>query len=216
MTVAAWDLETCPLPEKALAPAQAERLRREQSYRLERAPDLSEAEATRLAQSLHPFLGWISAIAVAVWEDGTLYTPLVWTAASPESEPELLRTFWSRIETFPRSTRWVTFNGKRFDVPFLLARSTGHGLAPTRTDLTDTYPYNHRPHTDLMNLWRPVHYRLEELCAHLGVAASKNELDGAGVAAAVAEGRIGDVAAYCEADAVATLQCWKAARTLVP
>jgi len=55
-----------------------------------------------------------------------------------------------------------------------------------------------------------MHYGLEELCEHLGVDVSKSGMDGSQVAGAVAEGRIRDVRRYCEADALATLQCLQA------
>ena len=54
---------------------------------------------------------------------------------------------------------------------------------------------------------------LADVCELLGTASPKHTMDGSGVAAAVADGRIEHVVAYCEADALATLRAYQA---LVP
>ena len=213
MTMAAWDIETCPFPAEELAPPHQERLQQEIRYRAQRSDRPSE-ELSRLARSVHPFLGWVCAIAVAVEDEDGTYAPLTWTAGAPGEETDLLRAFWDGIASFPGGTRWVTFNGKRFDVPFVLARSARYGIVPTRRDIQDTYPYSDKPHTDLMNLW-PQHYGLEGLCAHLGVETPKSELNGSCVHAAVERGDLDVVAAYCARDAEATLACYRAAQALL-
>jgi hypothetical protein len=215
MTPIAWDIETVPFPLSALSSEQRSRYRAELKYRMGRDEELSEDDASRLVRSLHPFLGWICCIAVAFFDgDGHILTKSR-VAATPEDEYDLLQAFWTNVASYPSRAQWVTFNGKRFDVPFTQARSIMHGLAPSRTDITDTYPFNHRPHADLLTVWPSLHYRLEELCAHLGVTPSKSDMSGAGVADAVAAGRIDEVATYCEADARATLECWQAAQALI-
>lgn len=215
MVVAAWDIETCPTPLSIFTEAQRSRYETELRYKKSRDSELDEEEACRLVRSTHPFLGWICCISVAFFDPGGNIKTKSWTAETPKREKALLQSFWESVADYPKKTRWVTFNGKRFDIPFVLARSTRHSLAPTRSDLTDTYPYNHSPHADLMKLWPSLHYRLAELCAHLGVASPKAELSGAGVADAVAAGRIDQVARYCEGDVRATLACWQAARPLL-
>jgi hypothetical protein len=141
-------------------------------------------------------------------------TPRSWTAATPDAESILLSRFWQAIGRFPQNVRWVTFNGKRFDVPFLTARSTRNRIAPLRKDILDTYPYNHRPHSDLSLLW-PQYYSLEDLCEHVGMNSPKSEMDGSRVATAVEEGRIEDVARYGKRDVVATFRCLQAVRELL-
>lgn len=215
MTPVAWDIETVPLPLSTLSDEQERRLDTELAYRRSRDETLSEEGASRLVRSTHPFLGWICCIAIAFFDgDGRVQTKSR-VAGSPGEERGLLDGFWTNVASYPAPVQWVTFNGKRFDVPFTQARSVLHGLAPTRTDITDTYPYNHRPHADLMTVWPSLHYRLDELCDHLGITSPKNALSGAGVADAVEDGRLDEVATYCEADAKATLACWHAARALI-
>jgi predicted PolB exonuclease-like 3'-5' exonuclease len=124
------------------------------------------------------------------------------------------RAFTEAAGGFRGEVRWITFNGKRFDVPFLEARASAHGLSPPRADMRNTYPYSHAPHADLMTLW-PFHYGLAGLCELLGVASPKGPMNGSDVAGAVAAGEVAQVARYCERDVVATLACARAARGLL-
>lgn len=168
---------------------------------------MTEEEASRKTQSLSPFLGWVCCVAaVSGALSGGHRTPRSWSCAEPDGETDLLRRFWSDVAAVPTSVVWVTFNGKRFDVPLLLARSLHHRIAPTQRRMLDRYPYRHRPHADLAWVW-PRQCSLDGLCEHLGVASSKGAITGADVAGAVEAGRIAEVARYCEADTVATLAC---------
>lgn len=210
MVVVAWDVETCPIAVTALSSAQHRRRAKEVARQQRRAPELGEDEADRLARSLHPHLAFICCIGAV---SGTLEEgpnrPRSWMAESPAAERVLLARFWRAVRGFPRRTRWLTFNGKRFDVPFLLARTAHHGLAPTRFDLLDTYPYRQRPHADLVYAWtQPC--SLDDLCDHVGVASSKGAMDGSEVAEAVRTRRLAEVARYAERDVLATFGCLQA------
>lgn len=208
-SVVAWDAETCPMPEHLYTDAHRARLEKETSIIRDRRQDLDDEAARRLAQSTHPFLGWICCVsAVAGSLENGCRKPISFKAASIDGEKALLQAFWDAIGQFPGKPVWVTFNGKRFDVPFLLARSAANGVAPSRFDIADTYPYKHRPHADLYGAW-PCCYTLHDLCALLGVTSSKNGFDGSMVAAAVSDGRIDEVVQYCEADVVAAWTCYR-------
>ena len=214
--VVAWDLETCPLPEGALSDAQRRRLDAAATAERRRRPDLDADEARRQASSLHPFLGWICCLsAVRLGADGRPAPPKSYTAAAPSAEADLIRAWWADAVRLPRGTVWVTFNGKRFDADWLRVRSAAHGIAPARSDLLDTYPYNARPHADLARAFGCAH-SLDDLCDLLGVARadagpagdSGAAVSAVTVAAAIAAGRGGAVARYCEADVLATLACY--------
>ncbi len=206
--IIAWDIETCPLPDEMLTDVHRERIDKEVSTLLQHQPDLDEDATRRLAMSTHLCLGWICCIsAVAGTLDGGHRDPISLTASSIDEEKALLEAFWDKVGRFPGSPLWVTFNGKRFDVPFVLARSAHYGVTPSRFDLANTYPYTHTPHADLYSAW-PCCYTLEDMCTLLNVTSSKDGFDGSMVANAVASGRIEDVARYCEADVVATWDCY--------
>lgn len=215
MVAVALDIETCPLPTSSFSEVQADRYEKELAREQEKNPDQTEEEASQRARTFHPYLGWISCVSVVRGPlGGDHRTPHSWTASTPSEEEALLTEFWAAVEELrdgmARSREdlvWTTFNGKDFDVPYLTARSTHHGVQPTGSGLLNTYPYSHTPHADLQTIWPSSHYSLEEMCAHLGVPSSKDGLEGSEVAEAVADGRMDEVEAYCERDAVATYRC---------
>jgi len=105
----------------------------------------------------------------------------------------------------------VTYNGRGFDVPVLLARAaiTGeHVPSIARAHNRAAAGY----HADLLDAvtanGAAVRPKLAELCAGWGIPC-KMELAGEGVATLAAAGEFGRVARYCETDVVAT---WLAAQ----
>ena len=227
--IIAFDIETGPLPVEGLGPRARRRLdllvaRAARQARLDGAPpeadpSAAEAERRRHAGSLHGVLGWICcATFVRLGRDGEPCAPRSFTAATPESEAGLLAELWATLGRLPRTVRWVSFYGKTFDAEFLATRSIAHGLVPSRPDLLHRHPYVHTPHLDLASVWRRSDMGLADACELLGLASPKTvpgptgdaEFDGSGVAAAVACGRLADVVAYCERDAVATLHLYRA------
>ncbi len=212
--IVAWDIETAPVPDHNLTSGHQERIEKETQFLLNRPTAPNGEDAERLAQSTHSLTGWICCVsAVAGSLGGGRRTPVSFTATTPEEEPAMLQRFWEKISGFDCKPLWVTFNGKKFDVPFLLARSAHHGIEPTRSDLVDTYPYSFEPHADLYGAFQPCKYSLHDLCLLLGVEPPKTDFDGSQVAQAVEEGRIEEVAQYCEGDAAATWHCHERVHT---
>lgn len=219
--IVAFDIETCPLPEASLGP----RARRRRAMLVEREARLAraaggaptdEAALQRRVQSVHGALGWICCASfVRLGPDGEPCTPHSLSAASPDQEAALLDALWSTLARLPRAVRWISFYGKSFDAEFLATRSIAHGLVPSRPDLLHRHPYVHHPHLDLASVWRRTDMGLADVCELLGIPSPKAEAgntvcDGSGVAEAVAAGRVAEVVAYCERDAVATLQAYRA------
>lgn len=208
MHFVAWDIETCPRPYESLSTAHQKRQKKEYEYQSRKDRDQPADEIKNRAGGTHPLLGWICCISMVSGDESRVGTPKSWTAAELADEKALLEEFWTFVQSLSDGLRWVTFYGKRFDVPFVKARSLKHGLAPTRKDILDTYPYSQDPHVDLANLiGGNTFYSLEDLCDHLDVESPKTGFDGSDVAPAVEEGRIDEVRDYCERDVVATLQC---------
>ena len=122
------------------------------------------------------------------------------------SEAEILRCFWALASTCPLM---VSFNGRRFDVPFLQVRSAVHGI-PVPVDLIGPrYNKRPRPHLDLYDLVTAYGLLrgpagLDACCHAFGIPTPKKNLDGSQVAGAYEEGRIREIALYNLADVEAT------------
>ncbi|MBK8975983.1 MAG: ribonuclease H-like domain-containing protein [Planctomycetes bacterium] len=128
-------------------------------------------------------------------------------------EPELLRCFWSLAAA---AETVVSYNGRGFDVPFLVARSLVHGV-PARVDLL-SQRFALRPHLDLFEI---VGQRgrgpsnLDVVCWALGIESPKGAMDGSLVAPAYESGRIADIAVYNRHDVRATAAVFRRVRDLV-
>jgi DNA polymerase elongation subunit (family B) len=212
----AWDIETCPRPYEELSDAHRERHRKESKHEMEVGAEEPSEEIKSKAASLHPMLGWICCISVAAGDLNEGYRePHSWVADSPDEEADMLRAFWDDIQKLSTSVQWITCNGKRFDVPFLSARSAKYRIAPTNSRILDTHKYRIDKHLDLANVWDAPWYSLADLCDHLGVESPKAEFDGSDVAPAIENGNSEKVRRYCERDAVATFRCAQAVQAVI-
>lgn len=218
----ALDIETCPLPIDSYSTQQQWRLAREMYLHSQREPAATEDQLMRKAASLHPLLSWIVCISVQHAVDNLLQVrrPRSYLAPRPEDEKEMLESFWSDVQRLVERGEkilWITFNGKRFDVPFLLARTLHNGLLPVKCGLiTDTKPYDFSPHCDLFNLFGGISLGLADLCALLNIPSSKEYGDGSMVQHLLETQGIDAVRRYCEADVQATLNCFERLLPLLP
>ena len=118
-------------------------------------------------------------------------------------ERELLAEFWKLVKPFDLQ---ITFNGKQFDFPFLQIRSAVLGIRPTIH--LDTRRFSRQPHYDLREVlthnYLQRHGSLDFFCALFDIPTPKGALSGEKVGDAYREGRLDEIAAYCEADVVAT------------
>ena len=180
-----------------------------------------DAEETRRAGGLSPFRGRIIAIGVINIDDGrscAMYEVPGQTQLSIEksgqrtymsgSEKQILEKFW---EFFDSDSRFITFNGRQFDGPFLMLRSAINGIVPKR-DLVG-YRYGFHPNCDLrevLNFFgttnsRQFKFNLDLACKVFGVETSKGEgLDGRSVETWYRAGRHREIADYCLDDVRAT------------
>jgi predicted PolB exonuclease-like 3'-5' exonuclease len=204
----AWDIETCPQELDALSEPQQRRYEKELRRHMENNAEADEQDASRLVRATHGFLCWVCCISAVRYDasKGEWGEPQSFVTDDPGGEADVLDDFWSAAGQFPGLVRWITFNGKRFDVPVLRARTLASGRSLGRRDLLNTYPYGHKPHADLATVFKYV--SLEDVCDLLGVESPKDAMDGSEVYPAVQDGRIAEVADYCERDARATLQCF--------
>ena len=67
------------------------------------------------------------------------------------SEKEMLEKFWEGARQY---NYFITFNGRSFDIPFLMIRSAIHGIRPTKDLMRGRYLYQQSPdaiHIDLFD-----------------------------------------------------------------
>lgn len=67
------------------------------------------------------------------------------------SEKDMLQKFWDGARQY---TQFITFNGRGFDVPFLMIRSAVHGIRPSKDLMRGRYLYQSAPdamHIDLQD-----------------------------------------------------------------
>ena len=210
MNILAWDAETCPQEIDTLTPEQLDRYEKDLASELSRKPDADPDEASRLVRALNPFIGWICCISVVRHDDKTGQTgsPVSFTAESPDQEAALLTAFWERVRVYNGFDKWVTFNGKKFDVEYVVTRSLACGVPVANRRLLETYPFRHEGHVDLKCLWQRRGVSFADVCSLLGVPSPKSDMDGSKVYPAILAGEIDRVRTYCEADALATLACY--------
>ena len=192
-----------------------------------------DAEETRRAGGLSPFRGRIITIGVLNIEDGrscALYEVPGQTDLRAEkagartyisgTEKQILEKFWGFFES---DSRFISFNGRQFDGPFLMIRSAVNGVVPKR-DLVG-YRYGFHPNCDIreaLNFFGTVNARqfkfnLDLACKAFGVETSKGEgIDGRSVETWYRAGRHREIADYCMDDVRATAELYeKLAPTLL-
>ncbi len=219
------DIETVGLPWEELDPYVRE-------YLIKGLTD-EGAEETRRAGGLSPFRGKIVAIGVINIEDGrscALYEVPGQTEVSTDrsglrtyisgTEKQILERFWT---FFDSNSRFISFNGRQFDGPFLMIRSAIHGVVPKR-DLVG-YRYGFHPNCDLreaLNFFgttnsKQFKFNLDLACKTFGVQTSKSEgIDGRSVETWYRAGRHREIAEYCLEDVRATAELYdKLAPTLL-
>lgn len=200
-------------------------------YLLSRARSPEEREAVPDRTGLCPGLGKV--IAIGLWNieqdrglillEGESEEKHAWEKV-PQSEiqrgteAELLEAFWQIVGR--KRPRLVTYNGRGYDGPMLMVRSSQLGVTPT-TQLVP-YRYDISKHCDLMDVLsfhgtsRP-NYSLDYWCRRFDIESPKGSIDGSQVSCAYREGRIDDIGEYCLRDVRATAQLYqKLEHTLLP
>lgn len=176
--------------------------------------------------SLSPYLGKVVSVAIGDGEQDPRTQDVTVLAVPPEgldaeqiealpawirpvTEPELLEAFWALAG---RAEVVVSYNGRGFDVPFLVGRSLVHGI-PVRVDLLSNR-YSLRPHLDLYYALGQMRgpSSLDVVCWALGLTSPKEDMDGSMVATTYAKGDIGSIALYNAGDVRATTGVYQRVR----
>lgn len=116
------------------------------------------------------------------------------------SEKEMLEKFWKAVLAYDQV---VTFNGRSFDIPYLMMRSAINQVRVSRNLMG--YRYASSDHCDLMEqfTFHGVNRRfsLDFYAQAFGIESSKKEgIDGSMVGELYREKRYSEVAEYCARD----------------
>ncbi len=168
--------------------------------------------------ALHPITGQVACIGVQSLTTGFIRTLAnvprgsYFVSSAPTTcgcEATILREFWDMAKT---ATRIVTFNGRAFDIPFMVMRSAMLGVPVTKRNLLG-YRYSVDPHCDLLDqlTWYGAtrRFSLAMYCKAFGIENPKGECSGADVPKMFVDGRHAEIAEYNLRDVRATAALYK-------
>lgn len=129
-------------------------------------------------------------------------------------EKEMLARFWEGAKSYDE---FVTFNGRVFDVPFLVARSMVHKIRPTKNLMEGRYAYQQKScrHVDLadeLTFQGAVRRQpsLHLVCRALGIKSPKSDgVTGDDVSNLFKEKKYLDIARYNVGDIRATKELYE-------
>ncbi len=124
-------------------------------------------------------------------------------------EIEMLESFWRIIEV---TNKVITFNGRNFDIPFLMIRSAMLKIKPSKNLIGRRYDTS--SHIDLLEQFTfyglTRKFNLDFYCQSFGIESPKTkEISGMEVKNLYEAGRLKDIAVYCAHDIYATYQLYK-------
>ncbi len=125
------------------------------------------------------------------------------------SEFEMISKFWKYVSN---TDKVITFNGRQFDIPFLMLRSAILKIKPSVNFIGNRY--NTAQHIDLLEkltfygLIRK--FNLDFYCHSFGIESPKSKgVSGMEVKELYKAGRIKDIAIYCGEDVKATFKLFE-------
>ncbi len=130
-------------------------------------------------------------------------------------EREMLESFWKVAESYKE---FISFNGRSFDVPFLMIRSAIHGIRPSRDLMSNRYlgsQKNNARHIDLLDqltFYGAVRRRggLHMWCRAFGIKSPKAEgVTGDDVGRLFQEKKFKEIALYNIGDLQATKKLYE-------
>lgn len=215
-----FDIETVGYELESLSETQQEFLLR---YINDSERDKSKEEQIDEAKrylSLYPFTAKI--VALGMLNSDTKKTMVLYEGEEEEkwssednlsiyksmSEVKMLECFWKYIK---KSKRVVTFNGRAFDIPFIMMRSAINKIKPSINIIKNRFDTSF--HIDILEQFTfygiVKKFNLDFYCHSFGIESPKSKgITGMEVKELYKAGRIKDIAVYCSKDVKATFQLY--------
>jgi predicted PolB exonuclease-like 3'-5' exonuclease len=206
MDFLSFDIETAPIQLDALSEIKREEL--EQRHPL---VDNEETPERKLFRGVSPWYAKIVSIGIYYESGGKeiINAPLY-----KGDEHQLLYDFFNILSKMPQHITYVSFNGKNFDVPFITLRSALYEDVVPDARFLNIRKFDNLPHYDIRDvLSKNDRYGVGNLriaCDHFGIPSPKEEgITASEVGKAFYEGRVQEIASYCQRDTYATAQLFK-------
>jgi 3'-5' exonuclease len=200
-SVIAWDIETVP-DLKGFAAANCQDGKSDDEIRA--------AMGDKFPKHIYHSIICIGALIAYQENDGWVVDVLGAPSVEKRSEKELITSFVDRIAEL--SPQLVTFNGSSFDLPVLRYRAMANGVPAPGLALR---PYFNRYSEDAIDLCDVLSSfsaqgkaTLHELCRVMGLPGKPSGIHGGQVEKYYRDGKIREIADYCESDVVNTYRVW--------
>ncbi len=218
------DIETVALPFESFSESQQEFLLRYAEKETDEQLRLEKIDEAKRLTSLYPFTAKVIVIGMMNVLTGNRYVlfesdePKQWQNEEKKisyhgmSEKAMLVQFWNFAI---KAKKVITFNGRQFDIPFLMMRSAKYGVKPTRNFIKSRYDTS--THVDLLDQFT-FHgavrkFNLDFYCHAFGIKSPKGDgVTGMDVKNLYEAGKIDEIAIYCGEDILATsklYEIWK-------
>lgn len=192
-----------------------------QEYLLKYGETAEEKEEIKKRMALYPLTGEIVTIGMLNPETGKGYALFRNNQGAAEkfeeggvifesgSEKEILEKFWNFVGNYQQA---ITFNGRGFDLPYLMLRSAVHRIQPSRNFMG--YRFDYKVHCDLLEqltFYGAVRkFNLDFYAKSFGIKSSKDEgVDGSMVGEMYKEGKFKEIARYCVRDLATTKELYE-------
>jgi DNA polymerase elongation subunit (family B) len=215
------DIETCAYPFESLAESQQEYLLRYAEKETDPGKKQEQTDQAIRYTSLYPLTA--KCVAIGIYDIDKNKSFVYYESNEAEewfsedeqvhykglTETEILKSFWKIIEV---TDQVVTFNGRNFDIPFLMMRSAMLRIKPSKNLVGRRY--DKKSHIDLLEQFTfyglTRKFNLDFYCNAFGIESPKTkEISGMEVKNLYEAGRLKDIAIYCSRDIYATYQLYK-------
>ena len=200
-SVLVWDIETVP-DLRAVAAAQDLLGKSDEEVRA--------SLGDKFPKAIYHAIVCIGALVAERQDDHWVVKALGAPNIGERAEKEILTAFVNKIAEL--SPQLVTFNGASFDLPILRYRAMMWGVAAPGLAAR---PYFNRYSEDAIDLCDVLSsfnsqgkVSLHELCRVMGLPGKPDAIDGSEVETYCRDGRMAEVAAYCETDVLNTYRLW--------